>query len=311
MPSEMLSIRSEEEPIFAFYRYNPSMGGAVLFTLLFMGTTFYHIFQMFKTRTWFFIPFVIGGLCMYYLTKYGSVSELTRTVEIVGYIGRAASSKQSPDWTLGPYIVQTLCLLLAPALLAASIYMLLGRIILVLQAESHAILKKKWLTKIFVTGDVMSFLLQGAGGGIQSSGSLDGMKTGERIIIAGLFVQIIFFGFFIVVAVLFDLKLRKYRIPRCFSGEIPWRKHLNILYATSLLILIRSVFRLVEYIQGNQGYLLHHEVYLYVFDSLLILIAMIFFNVAHPSEITRLLDVMPDYELSRNPSEQIVKPYGV
>ncbi|OQE23452.1 hypothetical protein PENFLA_c011G01606 [Penicillium flavigenum] len=294
MPNEMILIRSDEEPIFAFYRYNPSMGGAVLFTLLYMGTTFYHIFQMFKTRTWFFISFVIGGL-----------------FEIVGYIGRAASSKQSPDWTLGPYIVQTLCLLLAPALLAASIYMLLGRIILVLQAESHAILKKKWLTKIFVTGDVMSFLLQGAGGGIQSSGSLDGMKTGERIIIAGLFVQIIFFGFFIVVAVLFDLKLRKYRIPRCFSGEVPWRKHLNILYATSLLILIRSAFRLVEYIQGNQGYLLHHEVYLYVFDSLLILIAMIIFNVAHPSEITRLLDVMPDYELSRNPADQIVKPYGV
>lgn len=84
-------------------------------------------------------------------------------VEIIGYIGRAMSSKQSPNWTLGPYIVQTLFLLLAPALLAASIYMLLGRIILVLQAESHALLKKKWLTKIFVTGDVLSFLLQGAG----------------------------------------------------------------------------------------------------------------------------------------------------
>ena len=88
---------------------------------------------------------------------------LTEVVEIVGYIGRALSSKQSPDWTLGPYIMQTLCLLLAPALLAASIYMLLGRIILVLQAEPHSILKKKWLTKIFVTGDVMSFLLQGTG----------------------------------------------------------------------------------------------------------------------------------------------------
>lgn len=84
-------------------------------------------------------------------------------VEIIGYIGRAMSSKQSPNWTLGPYIVQTLFLLLAPALLAASIYMLLGRIILVLQAETHALLKKKWLTKIFVTGDVLSFLLQGAG----------------------------------------------------------------------------------------------------------------------------------------------------
>jgi uncharacterized membrane protein YraQ (UPF0718 family) len=73
------------------------------------------------------------------------------------------SSKQTPDWTLGPYVVQTLCLLLAPALLAASVYMLLGRIILLLQAESHALLRRKWLTKIFVTGDVLSFLLQGAG----------------------------------------------------------------------------------------------------------------------------------------------------
>ncbi|OJJ88982.1 RTA1 domain-containing protein [Aspergillus glaucus CBS 516.65] len=290
----MASIRSDEEAIFAFYRYDPSMGGAVLFTLLFMGTTFYHIFQLFKARTWFFIPFVIGGL-----------------FEIIGYVGRALSSKQSPDWTLGPYIVQTLCLLLAPALLAASIYMLLGRIILVLQAESHAILKKKWLTKIFVTGDVMSFILQGAGGGIQSSGSLDGMKTGEHIIIVGLFVQIVFFGFFIIVAVLFDLKLRKYSIPRCFAAEIPWRKHLNILYVTSLLILVRSLFRLVEYIQGNKGYLLRHEVYLYVFDSLLILITMVVFNIAHPREITQLLDVVPDYELTRIPDEQTVKPDGV
>lgn len=85
-------------------------------------------------------------------------------VEVLGYIGRAMSSRESPNWTLGPYLIQTLFLLLAPALLAASIYMLLGRIILVLQAESHAIMRKKWLTKVFVTGDVLSFLLQGSGG---------------------------------------------------------------------------------------------------------------------------------------------------
>jgi hypothetical protein len=41
--------------------------------------------------------------------------------------------------------------------------MFLGRIILALQAELHALLRKKLLTKIFVTGDVLSFLLQGAG----------------------------------------------------------------------------------------------------------------------------------------------------
>ncbi|KAI3286473.1 hypothetical protein DTO002I6_8144 [Penicillium roqueforti] len=291
MQETTISIRSEDEVNFAFYRYDPSMGGAVLFIVLFMGTTFYHTFQLFKTRTWYFVPFIIGG-----------------TFEIVGYIGRALSSNQSPNWTLGPYIVQTLCLLLAPALLAASIYMLLGRIILVLQAESHSILKKKWLTKIFVAGDVMSFLLQGAGGGIQSSGSLDGMKTGERIIIVGLFVQIIFFGFFIVVTVLFDLKLRKYPIPRCFNEWVPWRRHLNILYTTSVLIMVRSVFRLVEYLQGNTGFLLRHELFLYVFDSLLIFIAMVVFNVAHPHEITRLSNTIPDHELTGIPDEQALKP---
>jgi hypothetical protein len=160
----MLVPKDSGDVGFAFYRYDPSMGAAVLFVLLFIGTTGYHIIQMFKSRTWFFIPFVIGGICLYPPNIPAAIyAYLPRPVEIIGYIGRAASSKQSPNWTLGPYLVQTLFLLLAPALLAASIYMFLGRIILVLEAESHALMKKKWLTKVFVTGDVLSFLLQGAG----------------------------------------------------------------------------------------------------------------------------------------------------
>ena len=41
--------------------------------------------------------------------------------------------------------------------------MMLGRIILVTDGEHHSIIPKKWLTKIFVCGDVVSFLMQGAG----------------------------------------------------------------------------------------------------------------------------------------------------
>ncbi|KAF7172022.1 hypothetical protein CNMCM6106_006339 [Aspergillus hiratsukae] len=266
---------------FAFYRYDPSMAGAVIFVILFSITTLWHAFQLIRTRTWFFIPFLTGGI-----------------FESIGYAGRAMSSSQSPNWTLGPYLIQTMLLLLAPALLAASVYMLLGRIILVLRAESHAMLKKKWLTKVFVTGDVLSFLLQGTGGGIQSSGSIDSMKFGEHIIVAGLFVQILFFGFFIITAGSFDMKLRRYPIPRCFEGRIPWRKHLNVLYGTSVLILIRSVFRLVEYLQGNDGFLLHHEIFLYIFDAVLIFIAMAVFNISHPSEIAKYMDSKEDLELS-------------
>lgn len=84
-------------------------------------------------------------------------------VEWIGYVGRAISHQETPNWTLGPYLVQTLLLLLAPALFAASIYMELSRIILLVDGESHALLKRNWLTKLFVCGDVLSFLLQMAG----------------------------------------------------------------------------------------------------------------------------------------------------
>ena len=59
--------------------------------------------------------------------------------------------------------MQTLLLLIAPALFAASIYMELGRIIELVDGESHAMIRKRWLTKLFVCGDVLSFTLQMAG----------------------------------------------------------------------------------------------------------------------------------------------------
>ena len=62
-----------------------------------------------------------------------------------------------------PYIGQSLMLLLAPALFAASVYMILGRIIRLLNAGSASLIRPSWLTKIFVTGDVLSFFIQSGG----------------------------------------------------------------------------------------------------------------------------------------------------
>lgn len=84
-------------------------------------------------------------------------------MEVIGYAGRARSGYESPDWTLGPYIIQAILLLVAPALFAATIYMELGRIISVVDGEGHVMIRKEWMTKLFVTGDVLSFFLQGGG----------------------------------------------------------------------------------------------------------------------------------------------------
>lgn len=189
--------------------------------------------------------------------------------------------------------MQSLLLLVAPALFAASIYIILGRIILMTGGEKHSLIRLKWLTKIFVTGDVISFLVQGGGGGIQASGSASGMKTGETLIIIGLFIQLAFFGFFVVVAALFHVRLARYGSEGVSGVELhalPWKKHLMALYVSSGLILVRSVFRVIEYLMGNAGYLLRHEVFLYIFDAVLMLAVMLVFNWAHPSEVTELYE---------------------
>jgi hypothetical protein len=181
-------------------------------------------------------------------------------------------------------------ILVAPALFAASIYMELGRIILLTDGIQHSIIPKKWLTKIFVIGDVISFCLQAAGGGIMASGTVEALDMGEHITIGGLVIQILFFGFFIVVSITFNMRMNKIPTSRSMISFNPWKKHLYTLYGGSALILIRSVFRLVEYSQGNDGYLIAHEWFLYVFDACLMLATMVLFAWFHPSEIWAMLN---------------------
>ncbi|KAG2419785.1 hypothetical protein HFD88_004581 [Aspergillus terreus] len=251
------------------YKYDPSMAAAVIFIILFGVATILHTYHLIRTRTWFFIPLTIGGW-----------------FEFVGYIGRAMSSAQAPDFTLGPYIMQSTLLLVAPALYAASIYMELGRIIYLVKGEKLSLIRVNWMTKIFVAGDVLSFLMQASGAGIMVT---DAQKTGENVIVGGLFVQIIFFGFFLISAIIFQQRIGRHPTPESADSYNPWRKHLYALHTSSVLILIRSVFRVVEYLQGWDGYLLSTEVFIYIFDALLMFIVLVIFVLIHPSEVNCLL----------------------
>lgn len=155
--------------------------------------------------------------------------------------------------------------------------MILGRLIRTLRAEHLSLIPVKWVTKIFVAGDIVSFTLQAGGGGIQSSGNLDLFKVGEKTIIGGLFVQLIFFGFFVVMSALFHHRISRSPTDVAVRGDIPWKRYLWVLYSASGLIWVRSVFRVVEYMQGNDGYLVSHEAFLYLFDTLLMAAVMVIF----------------------------------
>lgn len=64
---------------------------------------------------------------------------------------------------------------------------------------------------------------------------------------------------------------------------------MGALHSSSILVLVRSVIRVVEYIQGTDGYLMNNEVFIYVFDGLLMFVLMIIFVIIHPSEVNYLL----------------------
>lgn len=250
-----------------YYDYKPSTAAAAVFAALFGIVTIVIVAQCIWIliranikRVWTLAPFVVGGV-----------------LELLGYAIRIVSGKNPHN--LGLYVLQSIFLLVSPALFAATIYMILGRVIYILDAGHHSLIPLKWLTKLFVGGDVASFLLQGAGGGLITNHE----SLGKAIVIVGLLVQVVFFGLFIIVMAVFQKRIRKGATAVAVetrnkpSSLRNWQFILVTLFFCSWLILSRSIVRLAEFAQGFHGYIISHEVYLYVFDAALMFLCMVIF----------------------------------
>ena len=162
--------------------------------------------------------------------------------------------------------------------------MTLGRIVLLVEGDKKLLISRRWLSGIFVGGDIVSLLAQSAGGALM--GINESMrKTGSNIVVAGLFIQIIFFGAFVAVASVFHYRIRSAPTSKMLSETLPYSKHLLTLYVMSGLIFVRSIVRAVEFLQGFEGYIISHEVFLYVFDAVPMVVVMLVLNWFHPSEI--------------------------
>lgn len=120
-------------------------------------------------------------------------------------------------------------------------------------------------------------------------------NTGSNVVIGGLVVQLLFFGFFVVVAAVFHVRINKFPTTnsaseRQMTRNLGWKQRnwatvLIALYVVSILILIRSIFRLIEYKYGFDGYIMTHEAFSYIFDALIMFIAMVVMNLYHPAVI--------------------------
>ncbi|EPS43993.1 hypothetical protein H072_2017 [Dactylellina haptotyla CBS 200.50] len=265
-------------------------------------TTFAHFFQYFRYRAWFITVLLLAGI-----------------MQTFGYLARLFSARDVQN--RGLYIAQFVLVVLAPLFTAAGDYIILGRLLeRVLPGGRRAKtlgLPARWITWIFVTSDIISFVMQGLGAAIISANT-DGknpaaQERGTHIIMAGLVVQIAFFSFFVCAVIRFDLK------TRAAFPNVKWRTLVYCLYLSCTLILIRSIYRTVEFAQGWNGYLMGHEVYFYVLEALPMLPCLLIFNIFHPSkylpepksaEEDVNLESQPSYiNNSRDGVVQIASPY--
>ncbi|GIK05410.1 hypothetical protein Aspvir_009519 [Aspergillus viridinutans] len=241
------------------WHYVPSKAAAVIFALLFLAATLYHVWKIWRMKTYFCICFALGGF-----------------FEFVGYCARASAHDKTGR--MMPYCIQSVYILLGPALFAATIYVVLGRIIRAVRGEQYSLIRINWLTKVFVTGDVLSFVVQEGAAGMMG-----------KIVVGGLLIQVIMFGFFLITAIVFQSRMRRHPRGLSTSVDIPWKSHLRTLHVVGLLIMVRSVFRVAEFAMGNDGYLLKHEWTLYVFDATLMWIVMVVFAYNYPGDINTSL----------------------
>lgn len=231
-------------------------------------------------------------------------------MEAIGYISRTISAQDTQART--PYVLQFAVLILAPVLMAGALYVLFGRIIyLVVPKEQRTFricwVPPRWVTPLFVGFDIAALLLQLIGALMITSGDgtskedLDIFNRGRDLALVGVVVQIAAFGIFTIAAIRFNFTSKAF-IKALSSEPVynhgndsfsmtvqdkprngDWRHLLRVVNLATVMILIRSVYRLVEFTEGHGGYINNHEWPFYIFDSVPILPCVALFVWWHPS----------------------------
>lgn len=107
---------------------------------------------------------------------------------------------------------QIVTLTIAPAFLAAALYLCLGRIVVV-YGEHFSRLKPRTYSILFISCDFFSLLLQAIGGAMASVGDMGSttQDAGINIMIAGLAAQVVSLALYMALCLDFAWRARKNR----------------------------------------------------------------------------------------------------
>lgn len=127
-----------------------------------------------------------------------------------------------------------------------------------------------------------------------ATGDDGGYQLGRRLTTAGLVFQLVTMIVFMVMIVSFLWKIHYMRDKTGLAfvskysdlrQKTQFKYYPLIIIAASLLIFIRSAFRLAEFTQARDGDLQDKEYYFLVLDALMVTMAIILLNVFHPGRV--------------------------
>ncbi|KAI5863234.1 RTA1-domain-containing protein [Durotheca rogersii] len=277
----------------SFYHYDPSEAAAAVFCALFGLSLIYSTFMVIRTGAWVWTVQLVAIL-----------------MEVVGYVSRIASAQRTDSLDL--YAVQFCVIILAPVLMAGVVYVVFGRIVFHVVPEQERTTRllwvpARWITPIFVTFDIVSLVIQLLGAIVVSStkatdeNAVGKLETGKNVALVGLAVQMAAFGLFSVIAVRFHFTSKRFEaslrpglegsregkkaaVILRPSREINphWRHLLYVINGSCLLILARSIFRIVEFAEGPSGRVMQEEYFMYVLDTLPMFLVVFSFTIFFP-----------------------------
>lgn len=189
--------------------------------------------------------------------------------------------------------MQICCLTIAPAFLAAGIYLTLSRIVVTFGPENSRI-KPLSYPRIFIPCDILSLVLQALGGGMASAASHSNKnpETGNHIMVAGLAFQVFTLLVFMLLCTDFAVRtvVRSNRMGdaaldpthAALRRSMKFRAFLVALTLSTICIFIRSVYRVVELGEGWDGALIKNQTLFIVLEGVMVVIAVLVLNAFHP-----------------------------
>ncbi|ORX68580.1 hypothetical protein DL89DRAFT_202908, partial [Linderina pennispora] len=199
----------------------------------------------------------------------------TAVAESVGYIVRNVLIYHT---SLGLFVFMNLCLLLPPNALALFNYKTIGEVVRRSNVAAHRFwLKPKFITWFFFGSDIFSFLIQATGGSMQATEST--RNAGKYIALFGLAVQLIFFACFLAITI-YVKRSAAYVVsagPKDKTGTGAKIKLMRVIIATTILLYVRSIYRVAEFADGYGGKIYGAEWAFYVFDCLAILFSFVIY----------------------------------